>query len=81
MLCNTHLIAWKIDLTKKHVKQFHQNISLQPGAIQVEASCKPNCDCHTTQHCHFPFAINLWDILCLSKLYMIPFLFKTKTNA
>lgn len=65
-----------------HVKQFHQNVSLQPGSIQVEVSCKPNCDCHTTQHCHFPLSLQLtFEILCLSKTYMIPFLIKTKTKA
>lgn len=44
---NTHLIACKIDITKKRINQFDQNLSVQPGAIQVETSCKPNCHCHT----------------------------------
>lgn len=66
---NKHLHACKIELTKKRVEQFHQNVSLQPGAFQVEASCKPNYDCHAKQHCLFPFSIELNDMLCLGKRF------------
>lgn len=66
--------------SKKCVKQFHQNLSLQPDAIQVEASCKPYYDCHTKQHCLFPFAIKLYDMLCFVKPYTIPFLIQNQMH-